>query len=284
MDLQATYRFTKLEGCGNSIVVLDASAIPAKVNWPKVSRSLLDHSRGIGADGLMIAKPLAKGKFEIFGFNPDGSDQGMCGNGLRCIARYLFITDQISGGNEVEFVVGERRVKCLVNNSGDEFTLDMGRPVFEPNAIPLRSDHPVIDGPLVVDGERFHFSAISMGNPHCVIFVPNLKAIDLERLGPRIENLDLFPARTNVEFVELVGSDRVKVLVWERGAGATLACGSGACATVVAAVKTGRLAPKSECTVELPGGELRVRWDERVSLIGPAVEICRGEVSHRFFQ
>jgi diaminopimelate epimerase len=202
----------------------------------------------------------------------------MCGNGIRCVCRYLFMRGLVSdSARDLKFNVEGRQIDCQVDDCGRTVKVAMGQPCFDPAKVPVRFDSEVIEGVLPVAGSSFVFSAVSMGNPHCVIFVDELDQIDLAVLGPMIENHELFPRRTNVEFVEVVSDNRIKVKVWERGAGITLACGTGACAVVAAAVRRGFSG--SAVQVELPGGLLDVNWEsdrEQIYLSGPAREICSG--------
>jgi diaminopimelate epimerase len=281
-------QFIRLHGCGNSfIVVFDGEA--ADFDWRAASARLLDPHFGLGTDGLMVVSPARGADFEVRMFNPDGSPMGMCGNGIRCVTRALFLEGLAPGEErEIAFVVEGRRVVCLPLDEGRMVRVDMGAPSFAPADLPVVSDKEWIDREISVSpaGQRpFTMAAtcVSMGNPHCVMFPPDLSAIDLNVLGPAIERAPIFPQRSNVEFVEVRSPERLRVRVWERGAGATLACGTGACASLVAAARTGRSGRRAK--VELPGGELEIEWlADRVLMTGPARDVCRGTFSPEFLK
>ena len=209
-------------------------------------------------------------------YNPDGGQVEMCGNGVRCAAKYMKSRKRISGMN-VSFETAGGGIDCRLE--GSRVRVDMGKPRFEPKDIPVRADAPVIDGRINVAGRTRLATCLSMGNPHCVIFVNDVKSYPVGKEGPDIEHdLKVFPKRTNVEFARVMGRGRIETRVWERGAGETLACGTGACAVGVAAAVTGRAGRKS--TVVLPGGELSIEWapDHRVYMTGPAEEIFTGSI------
>lgn len=268
--------FWKMHGCGNNFVVLsDMQA--SGIDWQTLSEKLLDRNYGVGGDGLMVIKPSRNFDFEVAMYNPDSSLMGMCGNGIRCAASYVVrnkLTDK--KGEDIIFEVEGREIRCLVNENADWVRVDMGQPSFEPRDLPLNSDAPMIAAPLQVGNETFQVTCLSMGNPHCVTFVSSLSSVDLYQLGPQFENHVVFPKRTNVEFVSVVSKEHLVMRVWERGAGATLACGTGACATLVAAVKNGISTRRAR--VDLPGGQVEVEWEEtsnKVFLSGPAEEVFR---------
>lgn len=277
--------FVKMHGLGNDFVLLgDAAADdPAAL-----SRRLCDRRFGIGADGLIFVLPSDSADFKMRIFNPDGSEPEMCGNGIRCAAK--FYAERRTAGRvdagfdlKVETLAGLRTVTVARGGDGavERVTVDMGEPILEPPEIPVRMEgERVIDRPLDVDGERFTVTCVSMGNPHCVIFADEApEDIDVAGIGPRIENHPAFPNRTNVEFARVSGKNEVIVRVWERGAGETLACGTGACAAAVAGGLTGRLGER--VTVRLPGGGLDIRWPGAgpVYMTGPAVEVFSGTIS-----
>ena len=270
--------FWKLEGCGNSFIVIGGEASVGQLS--EFSRCVCDPHFGIGADGLMVVRGRAGDRtLEIDMINPDGSPMGMCGNGIRCVVRYLYLERWAPWGtpSSFQFQVGPRRIECSTGDDGRTVRVVMGRPSLEPDDLPVISPHPIIDEPLGHGGLDLLMTAVSMGNPHCVIFVPELDAIDLAQHGPVLEHHPRFPQRVNVEFAQILSSDCIRVKVWERGAGPTLACGTGACATAVAAVITERAG--RSVRVELPGGELKVEWKDNQSdvvMTGPASEICRG--------
>ena len=274
-DLQ----FVKMQGCGNSFVVV-ADLHPPFRDWDKLAPALSDPHFGVGGDGVMLILPSKSHDFLIKMYNPDGSLGGMCGNGVRCVVRYLVLHKLVAAdAKQISFEFGGRSISAKFAQEGRLVHVDMGVPIFTPRLIPISSERQLIAAPFRVDGIDYSITTVSMGNPHCVIFVSDLGQIDLAQIGPKIERAELFPERTNVEFVQKISENRLRVLGWERGAGATLACGSGACAVVVAAVLN-QLADR-DCAVELPGGEVRVKWDqasERVTLSGPAKEVFFGSI------
>ncbi len=276
-------KFTKMHGIGNDFVVINCLEQPIpEEQLAEVSRKLNDRKFGIGGDGLILVLPSKMADFRMRMFNPDGSEAEMCGNGIRCFAKYLY--DRKLAGDthlRVETKAGVKTIKMLTRGGKVESVrVDMGQPRLRRSEIPMRGDDTerVVGEPLKVDGNRFQITAVSMGNPHVVIFDDNVKNLDLERLGPLIENHKAFPERTNVQFVQVCNSSEIILRTWERGAGITLACGTGACAAVVASAlnnKTGK-----HVRVHLPGGDLVIEWtgDNRVMMNGPAEEVFEGDI------
>lgn len=276
--------FFKVHGLGNDFILFDLlhqEWPPAWQDLPGVARRLCNRHFGIGGDGLVLVWPSVAADARMQIFNPDGSEAEMCGNAIRCVAKHLYeragmkkevLTIETGAGIMVpRLVVREGRVEAV--------QVDMGPPRLERGEIPMVGPSgTVVAEPLVVNGRTLHITAVSMGNPHCVIFVPDVEEIDLAVWGPQIENHPLFPRRTNVEFVQVLGREAVKVRVWERGAGPTLACGTGACAVVVAGVLNDLTGRRVE--VSLPGGALLVEWaeDNRVYMTGPAEEVFCGRI------
>ncbi len=281
---KAHLRFTKLHGLGNDFIIIDAinqriveSAIQAR------AAALCDRHFGIGADGVILVLPSTQADFKMRIFNADGSEPQMCGNGIRCFAKFVFeegLTDKEVFS--VETLAGPI-VPALIRENGNVVAVevDMGAPILERAKIPVAKGDPtarVIQEPLQVDGQSFTFTAVSMGNPHAVIFVDNLEEIDLEKVGPLCESHPLFPERVNTEFVQVLSPQEAVMRVWERGSGETLACGTGACAILVAGVLNGLLSHKA--TIHLPGGELKIEWvksDGHVMMTGPASHVFSGE-------
>ena len=242
------------------------------------AKELCDRRFGIGADGLILALPPQQGgdvRMQIL--NADGTEAEMCGNGIRCFARFLADLDGSPSGSQwrVETPAG-LIIPTLLED--DQVTVDMGEPFLQPPAIPtnLPAGDPLPDGELQVAGDMLQVAAVGMGNPHAVVQVNDLDALDFDRLGPALEQHPAFPARTNVHFVQVHAPDQLQVRVWERGAGPTLACGTGACATVVATHLRG--ACDRQVTVQLPGGPLRIDWDDNnhIQMAGPAVFVFEG--------
>lgn len=271
--------FVKMHGAGNDFVVIDVVRDESfrVLDWGRLSRTLLDRRFGIGADQLLVLEPpaLKDAAVKMRIFNPDGSEVEMCGNGIRCAALYC---KRFLGVQGERFGVETLSGIVVPSIEGDEVAVDMGLPILEAERVPTTAKGRVAGMPLEVSGRQFLIHAVSMGNPHCVIEVADDEGLMMaETFGPKIERQPFFPNRTNVEFVRVLRPDLAKVRVWERGAGLTLACGSGACAVAVALRLAGRLAP--EVALELPGGTLFVRYQglgEHVFLKGPAVFVFEG--------
>ncbi len=272
--------FTKMHGAGNDFVVLDgvSAALPP---IDRIARRLADRHFGIGCDQILVVRPSSSADFRMEIYNADGSQVEMCANGIR--AFFKFVRDRgLTSKDEigVETLGGIVRPRWA---GPDLVTVDMGLPVLAPAKIPTRlgsGDGPVLDALLEVDGARIPVSSVSMGNPHCVLFVPSVDDADVAGLGPRIERHVAFPNRVNVEFVEVVSRGRLRQRTWERGTGETLACGSGACAVAVASILRG-VANRS-LTIELRGGELEISWpasDAHVSMTGPSAEVFTGQIA-----
>ena len=278
--------FLKVQGLGNDFVLLDwrekeKTEKSQAADWALLARRMCDRRWGIGADGLVVLLASHHADVRMRIFNPDGSEAEMCGNAIRCVARYVFERD--AGKKRritVETLAGPRQTEVVCDEGGNfrGVKVDMGVPVFEPARIPVFvAAEKVINWPREVGGKELYFTAVSMGNPHCVIFVSDVEQIPFYEWGPAIERHPLFPMRTNVEFVQVLGREEVRVRVWERGAGETLACGTGACAVAVAAFLNGYT--ERRVKVHLPGGELFIAWEEdgRVFMTGAAEEVFSGQ-------
>lgn len=281
-------RFVKMHGLGNDFVVVEgfSQVIPPPETWQSLARRLTDRHFGIGADGLVFLLP-SRGEVavvEMRMFNPDGSEAEMCGNAIRCAAKYAYEHLGLGGDTlAIATLAGVKEVRIRAEaGKVATVTVNMGPPALEASAVPVLAPFsPAVNWPLTVEGVEFVVTCLSMGNPHCVSFVPSLEEVDLLRWGPAIEGHPAFPRRVNVEFVQVLSPERLRVKVWERGAGATLACGTGACAAAVAGVLT--RVSRNRVRVELPGGELAVTWEgpgEPVWMEGPAAEVFRGEVGN----
>ena len=275
--------FTKYHGLGNDFILIDNRSSSEPKLTPEQAIKYCDRHFGIGADGVIFALPGQDGTdYTMRIFNSDGSEPEMCGNGIRCLAQ--FIAD-LEGKSTQE---SQYRIHTLAGvmtpkiKSDGKVTVDMGMPRLLAAEIPTTlgaADEKVIAQPLEVADATWLVTCVSMGNPHCITFVEDVAAIPLENIGPQFEHHPVFPKRTNTEFIQVVRPDYLKMRVWERGAGITLACGTGACATVVAGVLTG----KSDriATVELPGGCLEIEWseiDQRVYMTGPAERVFAGQI------
>jgi len=277
-----------MHGAGNDFVVIDAEGEPIpEGQLESVARGVCDRHFGIGADGLIMVLPSRLANFRMRMLNPDGSEAEMCGNGIRVFAKYLYDrklhTDVVM---TVETLGGIKTLK--LNAPGGvvrSVRVDMGEPRLNRSDIPMRgSDNGrVVSEGLKAAGKKFEITCVSMGNPHCVTFVDNVDMFPVEKIGPAVENHASFPQRTNVEFVEVISKDELKMRVWERGAGETLACGTGACASAVAAMLNEKTARK--VTVHLKGGDLFIEWlgDSKVFMTGPAEEVFQGRVTNPAF-
>ncbi len=275
--------FTKMEGCGNDYVYINGftQSVPAEEK-PALVRRLSDRHFGIGGDGVIFINPAKEADFEMEMWNADGTRSEMCGNGIRCVARYVYdfgLTDQ----KEFSIVsAGKVKYMTLYEQDGQisAVRVNMGQPILEADQIPVRADHsPVINVPIEVQGKEYRMTCVSMGNPHAVVFVDSTEDFPLEQVGPYFENHPCFPNRTNAEFVQVIDRGRVRMRVWERGTGETLACGTGCCATAVACVLNGLT--DNAITVEVLGGELRIEWDRENDLVwmtGPATVVFSGEI------
>lgn len=274
-------KFTKMHGLGNDYVYVNC--FEEKIdNPPAVARFVSDRHFGIGSDGLIMINPSKTADFEMEMYNADGSRGEMCGNGIRCVAKYVYdygLTDktQIS----VETLGGIKYLDLTVEDGKVSLVkVDMGKPELEADLILIISEREqVIDEPIEVDGKEYHMTGVSMGNPHAVIYVDDVKGLDLEKIGPKFENHERFPKRINTEFVHCIDRQTVEMRVWERGSGETLACGTGACAVAVSSILNNLT--DTQVTVKLLGGDLQIEWDrekDRVFMTGPATVVFDGVI------
>ena len=254
-------KFTKMQGLGNDYVYVNCFEEKIE-NPPAVARYVSDRQIGNGSDGLIMINPSEVADFEMEMYNADGSRGEMCGNGIRCVAKYVYdygLTDktQIS----VETLGGIKYLDLTVKDGKVVLVkVDMGKPELKSDLIPIISENEkVIDEPIEVDGQVYHMTGVSMGNPHTVIYVDDVKNLDLEKIGPKFENHERFPKRINTEFVHCIDRNTVEMRVWERGSGETLACGTGACAVAVASILNNLT--DTRVTVKLLGGDLQIEWD-----------------------
>jgi diaminopimelate epimerase len=275
--------FVKMHGLGNDfIVVAGERELPADAS--ELAVRLCDRHFGIGADGLVYILPSERADFRMRIINSDGSEAEQCGNAIRCVAKYVYDRGLAASDAVTIETLGAGVQRLHITADGGKAVkvrVDMGEPILSGLAVPTTIDlSPVIDHPIEADGREFRFTAVSMGNPHCVIFVEDAAAFDLHRWGPLLETHPLFPRKTNVEFVTVRSRSHAVMRVWERGAGPTLACGTGACATLVASV-LGGLTDRT-ATVSLAGGDLLVEWseeDNHVYMTGPAAEVFSGTLA-----
>lgn len=274
-------KFTKMEGLGNDYVYVNCFEETVE-NPEQLAVKVSDRHFGIGSDGLILIKPSDVADFCMDMYNADGSRSEMCGNGIRCVAKYVYdkgLTDQTN--ISVETLAGIKYLDLKVENGKVSMvTVNMGAPELIPERIPVKSDKDIlVSEPITVGSEEYKMTCVSMGNPHCVVFVEDTKNFPLEKVGPLFENHELFPNRINAEFIQILDRKTVNMRVWERGTGETLACGTGACASTVACILNDLT--DGEITLHLLGGDLRVRWDREenfVYMTGPATVVFDGEI------
>lgn len=279
-------KFTKMHGCGNDYIYVDgAKEIIPQEKKPDVVKKLSDRHFGIGGDGVIFINPSTEADFEMEMYNMDGSRAEMCGNGIRCVAKFVYdkgLTDR----THISIIsAGKVKYLDLTTESGKVSTVkvNMGAPILKAADIPViadREEEPVVGGDIEVDGKIYKMTCVSMGNPHAVVFMDDVEELPIETVGPLFENHKRFPKRTNTEFVKIIDKEHVEMRVWERGTGETLACGTGACATVVACILNGLT--NDTVTVKLLGGSLRIQWDRQENLVymtGPATTVFEGEIA-----
>lgn len=274
--------FVKMHGLGNDFILVNLLEEDSPLDYSLLAPKLCDRNFGIGADGILLIMPSETADIKMGIINSDGSEAEMCGNGIRCFAKFIYEEGIINKKIiEVETLAGKIIPEIILdNNRVAAVRVDMGEPKLERAQIPMFGEEgQVIKEKLKVFDKEFEITAVSMGNPHCIIFVPNITAIEIEKWGPLIEKHPVFPRKTNVEFVQVVSPSEVVMRVWERGAGITLACGTGACATLTAGVLNNYLNRKA--SIKLLGGELTVEWAENnhIYMTGPAIEVYRGVIN-----
>ncbi len=274
-------KFTKLQGCGNDYVYVDCTKELIE-DIPGTAIKVSDRHFGVGSDGLILIRPSEKADFMMDMYNNDGSRGKMCGNGIRCVAKFVYekgLTDKTK--LKIETLSGIKELDLTVENGEVTWvTVDMGAPITRPSLIPVISDQEILlQEPITVDGKEYKITCVSMGNPHAVVFVEDTDTLPLSVIGPGFEHHEIFPERVNTEFIQILDRNHIKMRVWERGSGETLACGTGACASVVACILNGFA--DHEVTVSLLGGDLKIRYDEKqntVFMTGPAVKVFEGEI------
>ncbi len=285
--------FTKMHGCGNDYVYINgATDIIPQEKKPEAVRFLSDRHFGIGGDGVIFINPSDEADFEMEMYNADGSRGEMCGNGIRCVAKFVYdngLTKALPDPKNIS-VISAGSVKYLQltvddNDKVSTVRVDMGEPILEPAKVPVAFPEagaeadPIIARPLPVNGKEYSVTCVSMGNPHCVLYVDDTASLDLPKIGPDFEHHAYFPNRINTEFVQIIDRQHIRMRVWERGSGETLACGTGCCACVVAGVLNGVNDRTTE--VEVLGGRLLIEWNEEdnhVYMTGPATTVFTGEV------
>ena len=278
--------FTKMQGLGNDYVYVNCLKETIK-NPAEVSKFVSDRHFGIGSDGLIMICPSKVADFEMQMYNADGSRGEMCGNGIRCVAKYVYdygLTDKTS--ISVETLGGIKYLDLTVKDGKVALVrVDMGEPELDPEKIPIimkgYSDETdrVLNAQIKVDGKEYHMTGVSMGNPHDVVYIDDVQGLDIEKIGPKFENHERFPQRINTEFSRVIDRKTVEMRVWERGSGETLACGTGACAVAVASILNGYT--EREVEIRLLGGNLQIEWNEEdnhVYMTGPAAVVFDGEI------
>jgi diaminopimelate epimerase len=272
-------RMTKMHGIGNDYVYVDCRERDLP-DPPHVARAVSRRHHSIGADGLILIRPSDAADCRMEMYNADGSRGEMCGNGIRCVGKYVYDRGLARNPMHIDTDDGVKTLTFAVDDAGRvvSATVDMGVPVLDGPRIPVASEGRVIDQPLEVGGASWRITCVSMGNPHCVVFVPEVDSLDLERIGPQFEHHLFFPKRVNTEFVAVRSRTVMDFRVWERGSGETMACGTGACAALVAAVLTGQT--ERRATMHLRGGDLDVEWcaDDHVAMTGAAAEVFTADV------
>ena len=280
-------KFTKMQGIGNDYVYVNC--FEETVQDPSaVARFVSDRHFGIGSDGLILIKPSDTADCEMEMYNLDGSQGAMCGNGIRCVAKFVYDKGIVRKKNlSIDTKSGIKYLSLTVKNGKvSTVEVNMGSPVLLANQIPVVSDtEQVIDHPLDVNGKTYRITAVSMGNPHAIVYMDDLENLDINTLGPQFENHLAFPDRINTEFVKVIDRHTLQMRVWERGSGETLACGTGACAVAVASVLNGLVDEDRPVTVKLLGGDLQIFWNRQEDLVymtGPAVTVFEGEIDLSF--
>ena len=303
-------KFTKMQGLGNDYVYVNCLEEQLE-NPSEMAKFVSDRHFGIGSDGLILIRPSDAADFEMEMYNADGSRGEMCGNGIRCVAKYVYdygLTDKTS--ISVETLGGIKYLELTVEDGMVSLVrVDMGRPKLEAAEVPILCEavteecvvdedsvlgggyaedivkigdcRKVINEPIVVDGMEYRITGVSMGNPHAVVFLEDVEGLEIEKIGPKFENHERFPKRINTEFVRVIDRETIEMRVWERGSGETLACGTGACAAAVASILNGLATVERKVTVKLRGGDLLVEWEEetgKVYMTGPAVTVFEGEL------
>lgn len=276
-------KFTKMHGCGNDYIYVDCTKELLE-NEGEISEKLSKRRFGVGSDGLICIKKSDVADFKMSMYNADGSEGKMCGNGIRCVGKYVYdngLTDKDI--ITVETLSGIKTLELTVVNGKVELVrVDMGAPIINAKDVPAVSpsgSDKIIDEKITVEGKEYNVTCVSMGNPHCITYVNDTKGLDLEKIGPGFEYHKMFPDRVNTEFIQVLSRNEINMRVWERGSGETLACGTGACASVVACVLNGLT--EDEVKVNLVGGELYIKYDREVNTVylkGPATTVYTGEV------
>lgn len=276
-------KFTKMHGCGNDYIYVDGSSEHVdREKKPEVVRRLSDRHFGIGGDGVIFINPSTEADFEMEMYNADGSRAEMCGNGIRCVGKYVY--DKGLTDKKKISIICAGKIKHLFLTIQDKkvvlVRVNMGEPEILAKKIPVNTPkESLVDEPIMVEGKEYRMTCVSIGNPHAVIFMDSIDDLQIEKVGPYFENHSLFPNRINTEFVKIIDENTVQMRIWERGTGETMACGTGACATLVACMENNMT--NEQITVRLLGGELEIYWDKAQNLVymtGPATHVYDGEI------
>ena len=277
-------RFTKMHGAGNDYIYINAiDSCPA--NLPELSNEMSDRHKGVGSDGVVLIMPSDKADFRMRMFNADGSEGEMCGNASRCVAKYVYDKGLTSKRKiTLETLAGIKvlEITKVVDEKVREVKVDMGEPSFAPENIPTKSNCEVVDMPISTSLGTLNLTAVGTGNPHGVVIMDSVSDLDIDSIGPEIQNNELFPRKANIEFVRIINRNEIEMRVYERGSGETMACGTGACASVVATSRLGLT--ERRATVHLKGGDLLIHWaaDNHVYMTGEAATVFEGEYERCF--
>ena len=277
-------RFTKMHGAGNDYIYINAiDSCPA--NLPELSNEMSNRHKGVGSDGVVLIMPSDKADFRMRMFNADGSEGEMCGNASRCVAKYVYdkgLTSKRKITLETFAGIKVLEITKVVDEKVREVKVDMGEPSFAPENIPTKSNCEVIDMPISTSLGTLNLTAVGTGNPHGVVIMDSVSDLDIDSIGPEIQNNELFPRKANIEFVRIINRNEIEMRVYERGSGETMACGTGACASVVATSRLGLTDRRA--TVHLKGGDLQIHWAENnhIYMTGEAATVFEGEYERRF--
>ena len=274
-------KFTKMHGAGNDYIYIDCFTENVE-NPEELSKMLSDRHFGVGADGIVLIKPSPVADCFMDIYNADGSRAKMCGNAIRCVAKYIYDNKKKKQVIKIDTLSGIKLVEVYIENGfvvGGK--VNMGKPIFNGRQIPTRYGDSIVKNKIInIENNDYEITCVSMGNPHCIVFHKNIHKLNLEKIGPLFENHEMFPERINTEFVEIIDEKTLKMRVWERGSGETLACGTGACAVAVASVVNGFCEKDNDIKIHTKGGDLIVKWhkNDNVYLSGNAVKVFDGEI------
>lgn len=274
-------KFTKMEGLGNDYVYVDCTdkTDDEIIEISKLAKTISDRHFGVGSDGLILICKSDVADFRMRMFNSDGSEAEMCGNGIRCVSKFVYDNNLTKKENiEIETLAGIKKISLTIENGKVSLaTVNMGKPILEPEKIPVISDENIVKNlKLKAIDKEFLFTCVSMGNPHAITVIDDVDNFEIEKYGPILEKDEHFPKKANIEFIEIIDRNHIKMRVWERGAGETLACGTGACAVCVAATINELVNKDDEIYIDLLGGTLKIKWNDEVYMTGPAKTVFEG--------